>query len=132
MLFANVVARLEPFHCTVVAETNPVPVTVNVKAGPPAIAEVGESELTCGGGLLPPFELEQPDASVAAIQTNPRRTLFDLIDYPAVPSDPCHGSERIAGTLPRSAQSIGLSRTQRGPVYLDNRKTRGKALKEKR
>ena len=82
VLLTNVVGRVEPFHCTVVLETKPVPVTVNVKPDPPVVAEEGESMFSWGAGLLPlpPFEpLEQPDASVTAVQASSRRMLFDLI-----------------------------------------------------
>jgi len=82
VLLTNIVGRLEPFHCTVVLETKPVPVTVNVKPDPPAVAEEGESKLSWGAGLLPlpPFEpLEQPDSSVTAVQASSRRMLFELI-----------------------------------------------------
>jgi hypothetical protein len=37
----KVVANAEPFHCTLVPETNPAPFTVRLKAGPPAVAEEG-------------------------------------------------------------------------------------------
>jgi hypothetical protein len=40
------------FHCTVEVETNLVPVTVSVKAGPPAVALKGESKVAVGTGLL--------------------------------------------------------------------------------
>jgi hypothetical protein len=43
----------EPFHCTVDADTKLVPVTVSVKAAPPAVALEGESALSAGTGLLP-------------------------------------------------------------------------------
>jgi hypothetical protein len=44
----NVVARLVPLHRTVVPEENPVPVTVSVNAGPPAVAVVGLSCVRAG------------------------------------------------------------------------------------
>ncbi len=37
----NVVVRPVPFHCTVAVERKPVPLTVNVNAAPPAVADVG-------------------------------------------------------------------------------------------
>ena len=82
MALTNVVARFEPFHWTVVLETKPDPVIVSVKAGPPAMADVGEREFAWGAGLLPPFEPEQPDARVAAIPASNRRTLFVFIAVP--------------------------------------------------
>lgn len=48
----NVVARALPFHCTVEPLTNPLPLTVSVKAAPPAVAEFGLSVVMAGVGLL--------------------------------------------------------------------------------
>jgi hypothetical protein len=42
-----------PFHSTVEALTNFVPVTVRVNAAPPAVALEGESALSVGTGLTP-------------------------------------------------------------------------------
>jgi hypothetical protein len=42
-----------PFHCTVELETKFVPVTVRVKAAPPAVALEGKSEVAVGTGLTP-------------------------------------------------------------------------------
>jgi hypothetical protein len=47
-LLTNVVVRFEPFHLTVEFETKLEPLTVNVKAGPPAIAELGLRLLRIG------------------------------------------------------------------------------------
>src|SRR5205823_212291 len=47
-----VVARSAPFHRTTALVTKFVPVTVSVKAGPPAVAEVGVSPVDVGTGLL--------------------------------------------------------------------------------
>ncbi|HTY77657.1 MAG TPA: hypothetical protein VMI34_07560 [Candidatus Bathyarchaeia archaeon] len=47
----KLVVRMLPFHCTVEAGTNPVPVTVSVKAGPPCVALLGASEEMAGTGL---------------------------------------------------------------------------------
>jgi hypothetical protein len=49
----KVVVRALPFHCTVAPETKFVPVTVSVKAAPPAVALEGESALRVGTGLPP-------------------------------------------------------------------------------
>src|SRR6266850_1621815 len=50
---AKVVVRAAPFHCTVVEPfTNPVPLTVSVKATPPTVALVGTSPVIVGMGLL--------------------------------------------------------------------------------
>ena len=43
-----VVVRLEPFHSTTDALTNPVPFTVRVNAAPPAVAEAGDTVLILG------------------------------------------------------------------------------------
>src|SRR5690242_19262727 len=45
----NVVESGEPFHCTVAPERKPVPVTARVKAGPPAVVELGASDVIAGG-----------------------------------------------------------------------------------
>ena len=46
------VVRSAPFHRTFEVETKPVPVTVRVKADPPAVAELGEMEVRVGAGLF--------------------------------------------------------------------------------
>ena len=48
VLETNVVVRALPFHCTVEEGTKLVPVTVNVKAAPPASAELGFSKAIVG------------------------------------------------------------------------------------
>jgi mRNA-degrading endonuclease toxin of MazEF toxin-antitoxin module len=48
----KVVVRALPFHCTTELVTKFVPVTVSVKAAPPAVALEGESEVAVGTGLL--------------------------------------------------------------------------------
>jgi hypothetical protein len=52
VLLTYVVVSPVPFHCTVDPETKFVPVTVRVNAAPPAVADVGESEVALGSGLL--------------------------------------------------------------------------------
>ena len=47
-----VVVRSAPFHRTFDVDTKLVPVTVRVKADPPAAAEVGEIEVRVGTGLF--------------------------------------------------------------------------------
>ena len=42
LLLRNVVVSGVPFHCTLAPDWNPLPFTVSVNAGPPAIAVVGE------------------------------------------------------------------------------------------
>ena len=48
----NVVASAVPFQFTVAPETKLVPFTVKVKPGPPAVAQVGLSELIVGLALI--------------------------------------------------------------------------------
>jgi hypothetical protein len=48
----NVVVLAPPLNFTTDVDTNPVPFTVNVNAAPPAVALVGESEVSVGDGLL--------------------------------------------------------------------------------
>jgi hypothetical protein len=48
----NVVVSAVPFQFTVEPETKLVPLTVNVNCGPPAVAQVGLSELTVGAALI--------------------------------------------------------------------------------
>ena len=50
--FTNVVVLAAPLNFTTDVETNPVPFTVRVKAAPPAVALVGEREVSVGAGLL--------------------------------------------------------------------------------
>jgi hypothetical protein len=49
---ANVVVRGDPFQSTTEPKTKFEPFTVSVKAGPPAVALLGEIELIAGTGLL--------------------------------------------------------------------------------
>src|SRR4029453_5828412 len=48
LALTNVVVRLVPFHLTVAPLAKFEPVTVNVNAGPPACAGLGERELSVG------------------------------------------------------------------------------------
>ena len=50
--FTNVVVLAAPLNFTTEVNTNPVPLTVRVKAAPPAVALDGERELSVGAGLL--------------------------------------------------------------------------------
>ena len=50
--FTNVVVLVAPLNLTTDVGTNPVPLTVSVKAAPPAVALVGEREVAVGAGLL--------------------------------------------------------------------------------
>ena len=49
---AKVVAFEAPLNVTTDVATNPVPFTVSVKATPPAVALVGETEAAVGAGFL--------------------------------------------------------------------------------
>lgn len=57
----NVVVRFDPFHRTVEFETKFEPFTVNVKAGPPAAAELGLMLVSTGAAA----ETTRPKALVA-------------------------------------------------------------------
>ena len=48
----NVVVLAAPLNFTTAPETKPVPVTVSVKAAPPALALGGTIEISVGTGLL--------------------------------------------------------------------------------
>ena len=48
----NVVVLAAPLNFTTDVDTKPVPFTVKVKAAPPAVALVGEREVSVGAGLL--------------------------------------------------------------------------------
>ena len=48
----KVVVLVAPLNFTIDVETKPVPFTVIVKAAPPAVALVGEREVSVGAGLL--------------------------------------------------------------------------------
>ena len=48
----NVVVLAAPLNFTTDVDTKPVPFTVRVKAAPPAVAVVGEREVSVGAGLL--------------------------------------------------------------------------------
>jgi len=52
VLLTKVVAGLSPFHCTCELLTKFVPFTVRVKAAPPVVALVGESDVIVGTGAL--------------------------------------------------------------------------------
>ena len=66
--FTNVVTNPEPFHCTDAPERNPLPLTVSVNAGPPAVALVGFRDVSTGVGLLIGkfrlLEVSPPDTTV--------------------------------------------------------------------
>jgi hypothetical protein len=53
---------LEAFHCTTAVLMKLLPFTVSVNAGPPAAAELGESEVTTPTGVLMKkfTELDEP------------------------------------------------------------------------
>lgn len=66
-LFAKVVVRLFPFHCTVAPETKLLPFTVNVRAPVPAPTLFGESELIVGPPLT--VKLEAADVPPSGLTT---------------------------------------------------------------
>src|SRR5207253_5328227 len=45
---ANVVVRAAPFHCRVLPATKLLPLAVSVKAAPPAVAVVGDTDVSTG------------------------------------------------------------------------------------
>jgi len=52
VVLTNVVVLVAPLNFTSDVDTKPVPLTVKVKAAPPAVALVGEREVAVGAGLL--------------------------------------------------------------------------------
>jgi hypothetical protein len=52
VVLTNVVVLVAPLNFTTDVDTKPVPFTVRVKAAPPAVALVGEREVSVGAGLL--------------------------------------------------------------------------------
>jgi len=75
VLLTKVVVRADPLKFTTEEEMNPEPFTVKVKAGPPAVADEGLSEVMLGMGLLPvpPPGAPRPAAasSITRIQSLP-------------------------------------------------------------
>src|SRR5262249_13698960 len=47
----TVVVRLAPFHCTAALATKFAPITIRMKAGPPAVMLAGASALSAGLGF---------------------------------------------------------------------------------
>ncbi len=69
---ANVVANGDPFHCTVEPERKPVPVTVSVKAGPPAVAELGARvAMVPTGSVMPRRRRANPAGPFPAAKGEP-------------------------------------------------------------
>src|ERR1700745_1001443 len=52
VVLTNVVVLAAPLNFTTDVDTKPVPLTVRVKAAPPAVALAGEREVAVGAGLL--------------------------------------------------------------------------------
>ena len=67
----NVVTRFAPFHCTIAVFRKLLPFTVNVNAGPPAIAEFGLSEARAGTAVvisnISVFDVPPPGAGFTTI-----------------------------------------------------------------
>lgn len=68
---ANVVVRLAPFHCTIAVFSKLLPFTASVNAGPPAMAEFGESVVNVATGVVITnklaFEVPPPGAGFTTI-----------------------------------------------------------------
>ncbi len=63
--FATVVLSVFPLKLTVAPDEKPVPLTVSVNVGPPAVALSGERELTVGVTVnVAAFEVAPPEVSV--------------------------------------------------------------------
>jgi len=63
----TLVASAVWFQCTIASEPNPLPITVKVNAGPPAVAAFGLMLLMAGAGAtvkLTAFEVTGPDTTV--------------------------------------------------------------------
>jgi hypothetical protein len=71
VLLENVVVRGDPFQFTTEPVTKFDPFTVSVKAGPPCVALLGESELIAGTGLLMvkviAFDVPPPGAAFTTV-----------------------------------------------------------------
>jgi hypothetical protein len=76
----NVVASAVAFHFTVEVETKFVPFTVNVNCAPPAVAQVGLSELIVGTALIVITSVALPVLQGLA----PLLALMVTLDVPAV------------------------------------------------
>jgi len=67
----TVVVRAVPFHCAVVPLPNPLPVSVNVNAAPPAVALVGEIAVSVGPpaaiGKVSAAEVPPPGVGVTTV-----------------------------------------------------------------
>jgi hypothetical protein len=88
----KVVVRLLPFHSTVDPEMKSAPLTVKVKAAPPAVAEEGDIALMLGTGfgdgpLLPPPPPQAANPSVT--RTTDKRSInaLPLMLPPILPPD---------------------------------------------
>jgi hypothetical protein len=83
VVLTNVVVRFAPFHRTTELLMNPLPLTVSVKAAPPAVALEGEIEVMAGTGarglvIVPPVPViatALPDDDTAALLATPTDVL---------------------------------------------------------
>ena len=67
----NVVVSAVEFHCTTAPETNPVPLTVSVKPGWPAVAVLGLSEVIVSAAMVKVAPLEVTPSSVTVTVAEP-------------------------------------------------------------
>jgi hypothetical protein len=79
-----VVVRLEPFQRTTEVGTKLLPVTVSVKAGPPAVVEVGLSPLVVGTGLLM-VKVRAPDVPPPGVGLKTRTEAVPAVATSAAP-----------------------------------------------
>ena len=77
--FTKVLVRLDPFQFTIDVETKLVPVTVRVKAAPPAVVLLGESAVAVGLGLstvnVTALEVPPPPGFITVTGNVPARAI---------------------------------------------------------
>jgi hypothetical protein len=88
----NVVDSGEPFHCTIAPDANPVPVTVSVKPAPPAVAELGVSDVMTGrAGVIGWLRIAIAAGLIPAAKGEPgtgvKAPLLELIAYAEILSE---------------------------------------------
>jgi xanthosine utilization system XapX-like protein len=79
VVLTNVVVLAAPLNFTTDVDTNPVPFTVSVNPAPPAVALVGEIDVSVGAGLLTvnvcAFDVPPPAGFVTVTFTVPAVTM---------------------------------------------------------